>query len=978
MFLLIKETIGEAFFGIWLLLDGAIYSFIASSYRIFMAVAEARILSSDAYTKIANNVYTVIGVVMLFVLAYAILKAIIDPDQVTKGKLSAPNILKKIVIAVLGLALTPVFFNLMYQAQTLFLEQDVLVKLFFRSDKECISTGSVSGEEGKNVNWSSSEDEDVKANNEICWEKQVKRVGGSLTAASVWQAFFYPNGLDAEEITADPEEVYAQANGMWVGTAVLGIAGSAALVAAAVGAANIWNPVGWVCLIGAAVLGVAAAIKSDAANTISQYTDEPISLADAYAVASGTGNFHIFSAFVPNVQNSEITYLWLISTIAGAFVLYVFVSFSIDMGFRAAKLAYYQIIAPIPMILSVLPEFEANFNNYIKSVISTFVEVFIRISVVYICVYIISNLTSFFSSTNQLWGTQDLHTVETLLALAALILGLVAFAKEAPNLIGEVFGMKSGSMKLGIKEKLAKGGLFTAGSIVGSQIAGASNSIASAVRSERWKERRGFAQKAATVLGAGARGFGRGSYDSVQTRLTERKPVESFREMVDKSKRAGEHSGDRETALEHGTKARHDARQEVRDARTALDDARNLPDTDPNKAEKVASAEDRLNAARRNERSVDYQTLPTHRPLDAARRYFVGTADTKADEELSSSYAVGEKITDSARSAVKNKVNAETRTMESYEKQAQDTKLEDVAKTVTDDDRVAYQRKKNADSGYVIDSTKKEAFLRRTGLLRDGETYDDSLFDGLEDQYLLDQYRSESKGEAEQKKFSDRVRELDGLRKTAKDVLESVSDLTWSQNLTKGGNDGANAQRAANDVLGQSYLWKQNGSETVKHEVKVLRADGTLGEEPISEKTLGEFVRSYLGEDALNGNFNASQMSSRLRGHDTIFVSEDGTHYSQIVYSQESVIDPSTGLPRENCYVQKAADGTVIRTFADTAEVSAEIQNPKYKKVENQSAAKIVADTFKKARATLDLSISERRQRQRQASGGGGGGKRGK
>ena len=62
--LLVREAIGEAFYGVMLLLDGAIYSFIASSYRIFMAVAEARILSSDAYTEIAGKIYIIIGVVM--------------------------------------------------------------------------------------------------------------------------------------------------------------------------------------------------------------------------------------------------------------------------------------------------------------------------------------------------------------------------------------------------------------------------------------------------------------------------------------------------------------------------------------------------------------------------------------------------------------------------------------------------------------------------------------------------------------------------------------------------------------------------------------------------------------------------------------------------------------------------------------------------------------------------------------------------
>ena len=88
--------------------------------------------------------------------------------------------------------------------------------------------------------------------------------------------------------------------------------------------------------------------------------------------------------------------------IYGAFCLYAFASFSIDMGVRAAKLAYYQIIAPVPLIMQVLPKYKDTFSKYIKNVVSTFLEVFIRISVVYIVVYVICHLQDLFSSFGSL------------------------------------------------------------------------------------------------------------------------------------------------------------------------------------------------------------------------------------------------------------------------------------------------------------------------------------------------------------------------------------------------------------------------------------------------------------------------------------------------------------------------------------------------------------------------------------------------
>ncbi len=140
------------------------------------------------------------------------------------------------------------------------------------------------------------------------------------------------------------------------------------------------------------------------------------------------------------------------------------------MGIRAAKLAYYQIIAPVPLIMQVLPNFKSNFSQYIKSVVSTFMEVFIRISVVYIVVYIICHLTEMFSSVDALWGNQNLSSIETLLALALLILGLIAFARSAPKFIADSLGIKSGDMKLGIGKKFAEGGGFAAKAITSSGI----------------------------------------------------------------------------------------------------------------------------------------------------------------------------------------------------------------------------------------------------------------------------------------------------------------------------------------------------------------------------------------------------------------------------------------------------------------------------------------------------------------------------
>ena len=57
--------------------------------------------------------------------------------------------------------------------------------------------------------------------------------------------------------------------------------------------------------------------------------------------------------------------------------------------------------------------------------------------------------------------------VQGLIVLAIILMGLLAFAKQAPKMLGEMLGLDSGNIKLGIKDKLKAGGFFAAGAAIG-------------------------------------------------------------------------------------------------------------------------------------------------------------------------------------------------------------------------------------------------------------------------------------------------------------------------------------------------------------------------------------------------------------------------------------------------------------------------------------------------------------------------------
>ncbi len=474
---LLGDVLERGFVGIILTLDTLIYGMISSAFKIFMAIAGARLLSSDAYYAIANKVYLIIGVLMLFVLSYAILKAIVNPDEGSKS--FGPGLIKRIVIAVVGLAIAPALFNFMYQVQGLVLEHNVLGKIFFRSDNtEKIESSSVTVG-GQSVSVPSSNPDDY-----------INVVGGSVTATTIWQAFFYPapdSGKTAEDIEGDLSDYYlstATAYGV-----VCAIAGYAAYAGYSAGAT------GYGLLVGLLGTAVAAWTCSESVSNVGSaisHAGEKITLAEAYTLSAQGESFGIYTVFIDSyLEDGEISYLYGISTIAGAFTLYAFVSFSIDMGVRAAKLAYYQIIAPVPLIMQVLPgKGESTFKEYTKGVIHTFLEVFIRIAVVYIVVYIICHLQDLFSSVDALWGNDKLTGPEVMLAMAFLIIGLIIFCKDAPKFLGKTLGIDGGNLNLGIRDKLSKGGALTAAAAVGGGVtAGVNNLTNRWGDANKWKDK---------------------------------------------------------------------------------------------------------------------------------------------------------------------------------------------------------------------------------------------------------------------------------------------------------------------------------------------------------------------------------------------------------------------------------------------------------------------------------------------------------
>ena len=168
---------------------------------------------------------------------------------------------------------------------------------------------------------------------------------------------------------------------------------------------------------------------------------------------------------------SPYTYLFLVSTVGSLVLAWMVVGFCIDVATRLIKLGFYQIIAPIPIITYINGDKNGPFNTWVKKCISTYISVFIKLLIIYFIIYMCSIITRSGIDFNAAFGSNPSLGIISL-AKVAVILGLIVFAKIAPNLIKNMFGIKDDEESGGFVKSLAKAALLGG---AGMMAAGASN-----------------------------------------------------------------------------------------------------------------------------------------------------------------------------------------------------------------------------------------------------------------------------------------------------------------------------------------------------------------------------------------------------------------------------------------------------------------------------------------------------------------------
>lgn len=108
------------------MLDRMVYSLITVFYNTISDLASAQLVNSDVITTITSRFYALLSVFMIFKVSFSLISYIVNPDKISDKTKGGGTLIKNIVITFALIVSVPFAFNLMYEAQSAILADQLI------------------------------------------------------------------------------------------------------------------------------------------------------------------------------------------------------------------------------------------------------------------------------------------------------------------------------------------------------------------------------------------------------------------------------------------------------------------------------------------------------------------------------------------------------------------------------------------------------------------------------------------------------------------------------------------------------------------------------------------------------------------------------------------------------------------------------------------------------------------------------------
>ena len=379
-------------------IDGILFNFISTLYDLLIAISRTSILTQGDIAQFAARIEILLGIFMLFKLSFSLITYIVNPDDFSDKSKGFGKLIQNSVISLVLLVTTPYIFQMAFNLQAKILDDNTLAKLLL----------------GEKLMSDESDTENSLT---------ILDSAGDSMAFYIMLPFFTPrtsiNGLDTC--------INLYENGSFNNDCY------SALVSVANSGDNSDKNV--LDNVADTVTGNDSNEDSAANQYITNYKygieNESVGLtfrANTALITTKDGDDELFI----------IDYKYLLSTATAVIVCLLLITFCIDIGLRSVKLAFLQLIYPIPVISYMDPSSgkDGMFSKWYKMCLSTFLSLFIRLLALYFGIYIITKVGSM-GMYDIINGSQITNGWVKIF----VIIGILMFVKQMPKIL-ENMGIK--------------------------------------------------------------------------------------------------------------------------------------------------------------------------------------------------------------------------------------------------------------------------------------------------------------------------------------------------------------------------------------------------------------------------------------------------------------------------------------------------------------------------------------------------------
>lgn len=390
-------------------LDRPAYWLLGLVYELFFNVASADLFSNDTIMKFYGRVQIILGVFMMFQLAMTILKGIVSPDTFISKDKGMSNLITRIATSLILITLlmpisipapkneyeiqinnNGLLFGTLYSLQHRILANNTLGRLVLGTNDD----NSFVATQGSN-------------------DTELKKSARIFTS-TILKGFYRINLVPEDQ----RDTTYLDRGE---------------------------DP---------AIYNANRVCKDIDSEVLAAYTRIDADPGEIISLVNATCDSDVKPGFLNNLQTGfqkligttkyVFAYMPVISTIVAVVFVFILLSFTIDVSVRAVKLAVLRLIAPIPIISYMDPKGgkDSAFSSWVKALSSTYLDIFIRLAVVYFVIFLIQDMI--INGIVIDVGTGVLGVISHIV----IWIGLFIFAKQAPKFIKQVLGMKDEGGKL--------------------------------------------------------------------------------------------------------------------------------------------------------------------------------------------------------------------------------------------------------------------------------------------------------------------------------------------------------------------------------------------------------------------------------------------------------------------------------------------------------------------------------------------------